>query len=119
MWLLRQLQDAKASLQSSHIQSMLRLLKNHPNRGKIELSNAFFSKCLHRTSEERWKKVLKITFCICFKNCSGLNDSSLEIDEVILGEKRVLRDFSPSVCVLSRNLEILTSVNETLNVAPG
>ncbi len=50
---------------------------------------------------------------LCFKTCSGSNGSFLEIDEVILSNKRILRDFSPLACVLSRNLEILTSVTNT------
>ncbi len=50
----------KASLWSSHVQSVLRLLKNAPNRGKIELLNAFF---FQNFSIEP-QTPLKITFSI-------------------------------------------------------
>ena len=93
-WLLRQLRDAKASLGSSHLQSVLRLLKYPPKSGKIELSSAFFSKFLHRTSEVSCKKWLKITFCIYVSKRVAFSRNWWDNFSKI-----VLMDFSPlAVC---------------------
>ncbi len=63
------LRDAKARLRSSHVQSVLKLLKIPLTAGKSDFQMIFFTKFLRRTSEVRWEKLLKITFCKL--NCPG------------------------------------------------